>query len=99
MHKNQEYFCLQSCQTPIGWIRDISDGAHLIHLGWNQVGWKDPYHPDDVSRETINQLTAYFARRLMPPMSKIPYPLFALVTGWYVEVARLDIILRAVCSR
>ena len=47
-------------QTPLGWIRAISDGQHLIYLDWNQTGWTDHDRPDDVSRETINQLTAYF---------------------------------------
>jgi methylated-DNA-[protein]-cysteine S-methyltransferase len=46
--------------TPLGWIRAISDGQHLIYLDWNQAGWTDYDRPDDVSRETITQLTAYF---------------------------------------
>ena len=50
-----------SCQTPVGWLRAISDGSHLIHLDWNQIGWTDPDRPDHVSRETITQLMAYFA--------------------------------------
>ena len=64
MHEHHNHFCHQSCQTPVGWLRAISDGAHLVRLDWNQIGWKDPDRPDDVSRETINQLTAYFAGRL-----------------------------------
>ena len=47
-------------QTSLGWIRAISDGQHLIYLDWNQTGWIDHDQPDDVSRETIVQLTAYF---------------------------------------
>jgi methylated-DNA-[protein]-cysteine S-methyltransferase len=47
-------------QTSLGWIRAISDGQHLIYLDWNQTGWTDHDQPDDVSRETITQLTAYF---------------------------------------
>jgi len=50
-----------SCQTPVGWLRAISDGLHLIYLDWNQIGWTDPDRPDHVSRETITQLMAYFA--------------------------------------
>ena len=50
----------QRTHTSLGWIRAISDGQHLIYLDWNQTGWKDHDQPDDVSRETIVQLTAYF---------------------------------------
>ena len=50
-----------SCQTPVGWLRAISDGSHLIYLDKNQFGWTYPDLPDHVSRETITQLMAYFA--------------------------------------
>ena len=50
-----------SCQTPVGWLRAISNGSHLIYLYWNQIGWPDPDRPNHVSRETIAQLMAYFA--------------------------------------
>ena len=50
--------------TALGWIRAISDGQHLIYLDWNQTGWTDHDQPDDVSRETITQLTAYFQGNL-----------------------------------
>ena len=40
MHEHHNHFFHQSCQTPVGWLRAISDGAHLIHLDWNQIGWK-----------------------------------------------------------
>ena len=50
-----------SCQTPVGWLRAISVGSHLIYLDWNQIGWTDPDRPDHVSRGTITQLKAYFA--------------------------------------
>ena len=50
----------QRMQTSLGWIRAISDGQHLIYLDWNQTGWTGHDQPDDVSRETIIQLTAYF---------------------------------------
>ena len=61
MHdSNTQRFHL-SCQTPVGWLRAISDGSHLIHLNWNQIGWTDPDRPDYVSRETITQLISYFA--------------------------------------
>jgi len=62
MQKNQFFY--QSCQTPVGWMRAISDSAHLIQLDRNQIGWKDADRPDDVSRETITQLTAYFTGQL-----------------------------------
>ena len=64
MYEHRAYFRHQSCQTPVDWLRAISDGVHLIYLDWNQIGWKEPGRPDNVSRETINQLTAYFAGRL-----------------------------------
>ena len=50
----------QRTHTSLGWIRAISDGQHLIYLDWNQTGWTEHDQPDDVSRETITQLTAYF---------------------------------------
>ena len=53
-----------SFSTNFGWFRPISDGANLIRLDWNQTGWTDPDHPDDVSRETKNQLIAYMAGQL-----------------------------------
>ena len=64
MQEHHNHFYHQSCEAPVGWLRAISDGAHLIRLDWNQISWKSSDHPDDVSRETINQLTAYFAGRL-----------------------------------
>ena len=61
MHdSNTQRFHL-SCQTPVGWLRAISDGLHLVYLDWNKIGWTDPDRPDRVSRETITQLMAYFA--------------------------------------
>jgi len=51
-------------QTDFGWLRPISDGHSLIRLDWNQTGWDQPCHADDVSRETIAQLAAFFAGRL-----------------------------------
>jgi len=53
-----------SLKTDFGWIRPISDGQSLIRLDWNQTGWEDADHPDNVSRETKNQLDAFFAGRL-----------------------------------
>jgi methylated-DNA-[protein]-cysteine S-methyltransferase len=53
-----------SFATKFGWFRPISDGANLIRLDWNQTGWTDPDDPDDVSRETKNQLVAYMAGQL-----------------------------------
>ena len=40
MHEHHNHFCHQSCQTPVGWLRAISDGAHLVHLDWNQTAGK-----------------------------------------------------------
>ena len=57
---NQHGLFSKRTHTALGWIRAISDGQHLIYLDWNQTGWKDHDQPDDVSRETITQLTAYF---------------------------------------
>ena len=51
-------------QTDFGWLRPISDGHSLIRLDWNQTGWDQPCPADDVSRETIAQLAAFFAGRL-----------------------------------
>ena len=48
------------CQTSVDWLRAMSHGSHLVHLDWNQIGWKDPNHPNYVSRETITQVMAYF---------------------------------------
>ena len=53
-----------SLKTDFGWIRPISSGHSLIRLDWNQTGWDDSDHPDDVSRETKNQLEAFFAGSL-----------------------------------
>jgi len=50
--------------TELGWIRAIATHAALIRLDWQQSRWPDEDHPNDVSRETITQLTAYFAGRL-----------------------------------
>ena len=38
--RNHNHFYHQSCEAPVGWLRAISDGAHLIQLDWNQIGWK-----------------------------------------------------------
>ena len=46
--------------TTLGWIRAVSDGTALIRLDWEQSRWDEPDRPDYVSRETINQLKAYF---------------------------------------
>ena len=49
-----------SIKTDFGWIRPISNGHKLIRLDWNQTGWDDSDHPDNVSRETKSQLKAFF---------------------------------------
>jgi methylated-DNA-[protein]-cysteine S-methyltransferase len=51
-------------QTDFGWLRPISNGQSLIRLNWSQTGWDDNDHPDNVSRETKNQLEAFFAGNL-----------------------------------
>ena len=53
-----------SLKTDFGWIRPISNGHSLIRLDWNQTGWDDSDHPDNVSRETKSQLEAFFAGHL-----------------------------------
>jgi methylated-DNA-[protein]-cysteine S-methyltransferase len=53
-----------SLKTDFGWIRPISNGQSLIRLDWNQTGWDELDHPDNVSRETKNQLEAFFAGNL-----------------------------------
>ena len=54
----------QSCFTSVGWFRAVSNGYKLICLDWNQTGWSNQDHPDNVSRETIIQLKAYFCGAL-----------------------------------
>ena len=61
MHNSNTQRFHLSCQTPVDWLRAISDGSHLIHLDWNQIGWTDPDRANHVSRETITQLMTYFA--------------------------------------
>ena len=61
-HLETLYF--SSFKTDFGWIRPISDGQSLIRLDWNQTGWDDSDHPDNVSRETKSQLEAFFAGHL-----------------------------------
>lgn len=46
-------------QTPIGYMRPVSDGKFLIRLDWDQSRFAEPDNPDDVSRETMMQLAAY----------------------------------------
>ena len=45
--------------TPFGYMRPISDGQYLIRLDWDQSRFAEADNPDDVSRETMAQLTAY----------------------------------------
>ena len=59
-----DQFYVSTLRTDFGWIRPVSDGQNLIRLDWNQTGWDDPDHPDNVSRETKAQLSAFFAGRL-----------------------------------
>lgn len=62
--KNFETLYFTSLKTDFGWLRPISNGQSLIRLGWNQTGWNDSDHPDNVSRETKSQLEAFFAGHL-----------------------------------
>ena len=64
MTGNLETFYFTSLQTDFGWFRPISNGQSLIQLGWNQIGWNETDHPDNVSRETKSQLEAFFAGHL-----------------------------------
>jgi methylated-DNA-[protein]-cysteine S-methyltransferase len=61
-HLETLYFT--SLKTDFGWFRPISNGQNLIRLDWNQTGWDDLDHPDNVSRETKSQLEAFFAGNL-----------------------------------
>ena len=63
--RNPETHFFTSFKTNLGWVRPISNSQSLIRLDWNQIGWDDSDHPDDVSRETESQLKAYFAGRLL----------------------------------
>jgi len=47
-------------QSPLGWIRPVSDGYALVRLDWDPLRWPEPDQPDDVSCETVRQLQAYF---------------------------------------
>ena len=59
---NQYY--TSTIKTDFGWMRPVSDGCSLVRLDWNQSGWPDTDHPDNVSRETKAQLKAFFAGQL-----------------------------------
>ena len=63
--KHHNHFHHLKCRKPVGWLGTISNGGHLIHLGWSQISWKGPDLPNDVSRETINELATYFARGMI----------------------------------
>ena len=45
--------------TPFGYMRPVSDGQYLVRLDWDQSRFAEADNPDDVSRETMAQLTAY----------------------------------------
>ena len=53
-----------SLKTDFGWLRPVSNGQSLIRLDWNQTGWENTDCPDNVSRETKTQLSAFFAGHL-----------------------------------
>ena len=75
-HLETLYFT--SLKTDFGWIRPISDGQNLIRLDWNQTGWDDLDHPDNVSRETKSQLEAFLPAIFtnvtfhLPPLANAP---------------------------
>lgn len=46
-------------ETPFGYMRPVSDGNFLIRLDWDQSPFSAADNPDDVSRETMMQLSAY----------------------------------------
>ena len=48
-----------SFKTDFGWMRAVSNGDALIRLDWDQRKWSDPDNPDNVSRETYRQLSAF----------------------------------------
>ena len=50
-----------SIYTKFGHMRAVSDGDSLIRLDWDQSPFPEPDRPNDVSRETCHQLTAYIA--------------------------------------
>ena len=50
--------------TPLGYMRPVSDGTCLIRLDWDQSRFSAPDNPDDVSRETSDQLIAYLSGSL-----------------------------------
>ena len=51
-------------KTPLGYMRPVSDGTCLIRLDWDQSRFSVPDNPDDVSRETSDQLIAYLGGTL-----------------------------------
>ncbi|MEC8551693.1 MAG: hypothetical protein VXY93_14450, partial [Pseudomonadota bacterium] len=51
-------------ETPLGYMRPVSDGTCLIRLDWDQSRFSAPDNPDDVSRETSDQLFAYLGGTL-----------------------------------
>ena len=42
-------------------MRAVSNGLHLIRLDWSQQRFAQPENPNDVSRETCEQLAVYLA--------------------------------------
>ena len=51
-------------ETPLSYMRPVSDGTCLIRLDWDQSRFSAPDNPDDVSRETSHQLIAYLGGTL-----------------------------------
>jgi methylated-DNA-[protein]-cysteine S-methyltransferase len=47
--------------SKFGYMRAVSDELNLIRLDWNQETFAQRDNPDDVSRETCEQLATYLA--------------------------------------
>ena len=87
-HLEMLYFT--SFKTDFGWIRPISNGQSLIRLEWNQTGWDDSDHPDNVSRETKMQLKAFFTGRLRQfSLPLAPTSKSATAKQWLEMMARI----------
>ena len=50
--------------TPLGYTRQVSHGSCLIQLDWDELRFSTSDNPDDVSRETSDQLIAYLSESL-----------------------------------
>ena len=53
-----------SITTQLGYMRACASAQGLFALDWQQIPFSTPDHDNDVSRETINQLTLYLEGKL-----------------------------------